>query len=145
MNQVPIASDPMTRTLRVALVDDEPPALRRLRLAIEKAPGAEVVGQAANGEEALALIRRGGIDVVLLDIRMPGLSGLDLARAIDPERAPIFIFVTAFSRFATASWRASAAKPVSLCGTVTFAPMKSSLWRWRIVSAASSGFTASNS
>ncbi len=116
MNQVPIASDPMTRTLRVALVDDEPPALRRLRLAIEKAPGAEVVGQAANGEEALALIRRGGIDVVLLDIRMPGLSGLDLARAIDPERAPIFIFVTAFSRFATDAFELAAAdyllKPV---------------------------------
>ena len=80
--------------LRVALVDDEPPALRRLQMAIDKAPGAEVVGTASNGEEALKLIARGGIDVVLLDIRMPGLSGLDLARAIDPERAPAFIFVT---------------------------------------------------
>jgi DNA-binding LytR/AlgR family response regulator len=108
MNQVPLLPDQVTRPLRVALVDDEPPALRRLRLAIEKAPGAEVVGQASNGEQALALIRGGGVDVVLLDIRMPGLSGLDLARAIDPERAPIFIFVTAFSRFATDAFELAA-------------------------------------
>ncbi len=94
--------------LRVALVDDEPPALRRLQMAIDKAEGAEVVGTASNGEDALQLIARGGIDVVLLDIRMPGLSGLDLARAIDPERAPAFIFVTAFSRFATDAFELAA-------------------------------------
>lgn len=97
-----------TRPLRIALVDDEPPALRRLQMALEKARDVEVVGQAGNGEEALALIRRGGIDVVLLDIRMPGLSGLDLARAIDPAEAPAFIFVTAFSRFATDAFELAA-------------------------------------
>jgi len=96
------------RPLRVALVDDEPPALRRLQMAIDKAPGVEVVGQASNGEDALALIRKGGVDVVLLDIRMPGLSGLDLARAIDPQDAPAFIFVTAFSRFATDAFELAA-------------------------------------
>jgi DNA-binding LytR/AlgR family response regulator len=94
--------------LRVALVDDEPPALRRLQMAIDKAPDVEVVGQASNGEDALALIRKGGVDVVLLDIRMPGLSGLDLARAVDPAEAPAFIFVTAFSRFATDAFELAA-------------------------------------
>jgi DNA-binding LytR/AlgR family response regulator len=98
----------LTRPLRVALVDDEPPALRRLALAIEKAPAAEVAGTAANGAEALALIRKGGIDVVLLDIRMPGLSGLDLARAVPREEAPAFIFVTAFSRFAADAFELAA-------------------------------------
>jgi len=98
----------LTRPLRIALVDDEPPALRRLQMAIEKAGDAVVVGQAANGEDALELIRKGGLDVVLLDIRMPGLSGLDLARALDPERAPIFIFVTAFSRFAADAFELAA-------------------------------------
>src|SRR4029453_10112463 len=48
------------------------------------------------------------IDVVMLDIRMPGLSGLDLARAIDPEEAPIFIFVPAYSRFATDAFELAA-------------------------------------
>ncbi|MEW5687521.1 MAG: LytTR family DNA-binding domain-containing protein [Pseudomonadota bacterium] len=105
---IPPPADQTSQILRVVLVDDEPPALRRLRLAIEKAPDAEVVGQASNGEDALAMIGRGGIDVVLLDIRMPGLSGLDLARAIDPEKAPIFIFVTAFSRFATDAFELAA-------------------------------------
>jgi DNA-binding LytR/AlgR family response regulator len=46
--------------------------------------------------------------VVLLDIRMPGLSGLDLARAIKPEEAPAFIFVTAFSRFAADAFELAA-------------------------------------
>jgi two-component system, LytTR family, response regulator len=94
--------------LRIALVDDEPPALRRLQMAIDKAGDAVVVGTAANGEEALELIRKGGLDVVLLDIRMPGLSGLDLARAVDPARAPFFIFVTAFSRFAADAFELAA-------------------------------------
>jgi two-component system LytT family response regulator/two-component system response regulator AlgR len=66
----------LTRPLRIALVDDEPPALRRLQMAIDKAGDAVVVGAASNGEEALELIRKGGLDVVLLDIRMPGLSEL---------------------------------------------------------------------
>ncbi|WP_293907684.1 LytTR family DNA-binding domain-containing protein [Phenylobacterium sp.] len=96
------------RLLRVALVDDEPPALRRLMMALDKEPGVEVVGQAGDGAAALALIRRGGIDVMLLDIRMPGLSGLDLARAIDPREAPAFIFVTAFSRFAADAFELAA-------------------------------------
>ena len=107
MIQVSISPAPV-RPLRVALVDDEPPALRRLQMAIDKADNVEVVGQATSGEAALALIRRGGIDVVLLDIRMPGLSGLDLARAIDPAQAPAFIFVTAFSRFATDAFELAA-------------------------------------
>lgn len=96
------------RVLRVALVDDEPPALRRLTMALEKAAGVRIVGQAGDGAAALELIRKGGVDVVLLDIRMPGLSGLDLARAIDPTSAPAFIFVTAFSRFATDAFELAA-------------------------------------
>lgn len=98
----------MNPTLRIALVDDEPPALRRLQMAIDKAPDAVVVGQATNGEDALELIRRGGIDVVMVDIRMPGLSGLDLVRTVDPKDAPAFIFVTAFSRFAADAFELAA-------------------------------------
>lgn len=59
-----------------------------------------VAGLARDGSEALELVRRGGVDVVLLDIRMPGLSGLDLVRAVRPDEAPAFIFVTAYSQFA---------------------------------------------
>lgn len=73
----------MKSALRLALIDDEPPALLRLRLALADEPDLEIVATAADGATALELIQRGGIDVVLLDIGMPGLSGLDLARAID--------------------------------------------------------------
>ncbi|MBW8813567.1 MAG: response regulator transcription factor [Caulobacterales bacterium] len=104
----PLGAAGRAAPLRVALVDDEPPALRRLQMAIAKTRDVEVVGQATSGPEALALIRRGGVDVVLLDIRMPGLSGLDLARAIKPEEAPAFIFVTAFSRFAADAFELAA-------------------------------------
>ena len=98
----------LTRPLRVALVDDEPPALRRLQMALEKAKDVVVVGEAGDGPTSLELIRRGGIDVVLVDIRMPGLSGLDLVRSIDPASAPAFIFVTAFSRFAADAFELAA-------------------------------------
>lgn len=108
MIQGSIASAETARPLKVALVDDEPPALRRLRMALDQAPGVTVAGQATNGEDALALIRRGGVDVVLVDIRMPGLSGLDLVRAVDPHEAPAFIFVTAYSRFAADAFELAA-------------------------------------
>lgn len=98
----------MSPPLRIALVDDEPPALRRLQMAIDKAAHAVVVGQATNGQEALALIAQGGIDAVMVDIRMPGLSGLELVRAVDPIDAPVFIFVTAFSRFAADAFELAA-------------------------------------
>lgn len=94
--------------LRLALIDDEPPALLRLRLALADAPDFVIAATAADGATALDLIRRGGIDVVLLDIRMPGLSGLELVRAIDPQQAPAFIFVTAFSHFAADAFELAA-------------------------------------
>lgn len=108
MIQGSIVSEQAAQPLRVALVDDEPPALRRLRMALDQAPGVTVAGQATNGEEALALIRRGGVDVVLVDIRMPGLSGLELVRAVDRDEAPVFIFVTAYSRFAADAFELAA-------------------------------------
>lgn len=104
----PRAEPAQSGPLRIALVDDEPPALRRLVLAIEQMTDAVVVGQATNGADAMELIRRGGVDVVLLDIRMPGLSGLELARAVGRDTAPAFIFVTAFSQFAADAFELAA-------------------------------------
>jgi DNA-binding LytR/AlgR family response regulator len=98
----------MSGTLRIGLVDDEPPAVRRLRLALAEMPGVEVAGTAGDGAQALELIAKGGLDVVLLDIRMPGLSGLDLLRAVPKEGAPVFIFVTAYSRFAAEAFELAA-------------------------------------
>ncbi|MGB5690212.1 MAG: response regulator, partial [Woeseiaceae bacterium] len=60
------------RVLKVLIVDDEKPARDRLRQILDDEDGYEVVGEAANGHEALKLTQRYSPDVVLLDIRMPG-------------------------------------------------------------------------
>lgn len=92
----------MTAPLRVLIVDDEPLARRRLDILLRDVDGVEVAGVAAEGAQARRLIDDLRPDLVLLDIKMPGLSGFEVldgvARAGDA--APIVIFVTAFDRFA---------------------------------------------
>jgi DNA-binding NarL/FixJ family response regulator len=67
-------------TIRVVLADDQ--ALIRFRALIESADDLAVVGEAGNGREALDLIRRTRADVVLMDIRMQGMDGLEATRQI---------------------------------------------------------------
>jgi two-component system response regulator AlgR len=103
--------------LRVLVVDDEPLARERLSHLVEELPAVELAGVAASGEEALLLAGRLRPEVVLLDIRMPGMDGLEaahhLARMPDP---PAVIFTTAFEQHALAAFDAQAAgyllKPV---------------------------------
>lgn len=103
--------------LRVLVVDDEPLARERLSHLVEELPDTELAGVAANGEEALLLAGRLKPEVVLLDVRMPGMDGLEaahhLARMPDP---PAVIFTTAFEEHALAAFDAQAAgyllKPV---------------------------------
>lgn len=80
--------------MRILIVDDEPAARRRLSLILEELDE-EVVGEAADGLEALELIRERAPDVVLLDIRMPEVDGFDVVRHL-PEDGPLVIFQTAF-------------------------------------------------
>ena len=95
--------------MRVAIVDDEPLARERLRRLLAEFPGYEVVGEAGDGEQALVLIRQQNPDLVLLDIRMPGLDGLQVARQLAEEkRPPAVIFTTAFSEHALSAFDASA-------------------------------------
>jgi DNA-binding LytR/AlgR family response regulator len=103
------------RPLRVMVVDDEPSARKRMgSLAAEL--GAEVVGDAANGLEALQRLAQLHVDVVLLDVEMPEVDGLDVARRL-PSPRPFIVFATAYDHYAAAAFEAEALdfvlKPVS--------------------------------
>lgn len=93
----------------VLIVDDEPPARSRLRQLVTDLPGFEVVGEAGHGEEALALCHALKPDVVLLDIRMPGLDGLQVAGHLAgwTER-PAVVFTTAYDEYAIQAFEAQA-------------------------------------
>lgn len=89
--------------LRLLIVDDEPLARLRLRglLADASHPPVEVVAEAGSGAEALHALALHAVDAVLLDIHMPGLSGLELARRLKAlQPAPAVVFVTAHAEHA---------------------------------------------
>jgi two-component system LytT family response regulator len=102
--------------MRVFVVDDEPLALAWLTTCLGRIPGIEVVGEAADGDAALERIALAVPDVVLLDIQMPGRSGVEVARALAGRAKPEVIFVTAFSHWAAEAFELDAAdyllKPV---------------------------------
>ena len=81
--------------IRVLLADDQALVRAGFRVLIESAPDVEVAGEAANGEDAVALARHGRPDVVLMDIRMPVLDGIEATRRIaaDPELASCRVLV----------------------------------------------------
>jgi two-component system response regulator AlgR len=94
--------------MNVLIVDDEAPARDRLRRLLEEGEHV-VVGEAANGEQALEMAQQLAPDVVLLDIRMPGLSGIETARHLNTfEKPPAVIFATAYDEYAIEAFEASA-------------------------------------
>ena len=101
-------ADPTPSPLRVLVVDDEPLARQRVLDLLEREPHVTVAGTAANGREAVEAIRAGGIDLVFLDVQMPGLTGLDVVREIGPEQMPATVFVTAYDHHALAAFDAEA-------------------------------------
>jgi two-component system response regulator AlgR len=95
--------------LRVLIVDDESPARERLRSLLAEIADVEVVGEAASGREALGQTHDLAPDVVLLDVRMPGMDGLEAARHLTVlEEPPAVIFTTAFDQYAVEAFEAHA-------------------------------------
>lgn len=109
-----MAADP----LRTLIVDDEPLAIERLQLLCAREPGIALVGTASDGHQALRLAEALQPDLVMLDISMPELDGMAVARALgDAPHKPAVIFVTAFDAFAVEAFDLAAVdyllKPVS--------------------------------
>jgi len=88
------------KKITTLIVDDEPLARRNIRLLLKDDPEIEIVGEAANGREALVLIKRHSPDLMFLDIQMPELDGFGVLEGIDAERLPAIVFVTAFDQYA---------------------------------------------
>ena len=87
--------------MRVLIVDDEKPARDRLRRLIDDFGTHEVVGEAANGEQAISLATELAPEVVLLDIRMPGVDGIETAHHLNAmESPPAVVFTTAYDEYA---------------------------------------------
>ena len=96
-------------SLRVLIVDDEIPARELLRSMLADAEGFEIAAEAENGQRALELCGQLQPDIVLLDVRMPGIDGLEVARHLATlDQPPAVIFVTAFDEYALQAFESEA-------------------------------------
>jgi two-component system LytT family response regulator len=95
-------------TVRALIADDEPRARQFLEKLLGEHPEIEVVGAARSGSEALSLVDRLKPDAVFLDIHMPDLSGLEVARQIAKGGAPVIVFVTAYDKYAVQAFEVAA-------------------------------------
>ena len=95
--------------MKILVVDDELPARTRLKALVEELQIGEIVGEAGHGAAAIAMVERVGAELVLMDIRMPGMDGLEaarhLARMVHP---PAVIFTTAYDAHALEAFEANA-------------------------------------
>lgn len=95
--------------LDTLIVDDEPLAIERLQLLCARQPDINLVGTASDGEAALRLAEQLKPDLLLLDIAMPGMDGLEVAKSLsETGQSPAIIFVTAFDKFAVEAFGVAA-------------------------------------
>ncbi len=86
--------------IRTLIVDDEPLARERIRKLLQKETDVEILGECADGSEAVSAIRRDQPDLVFLDVQMPEVDGFGVLERLDREAMPAVVFVTAHDRFA---------------------------------------------
>ena len=86
--------------IRTLIVDDERPARQLILTLLRTEPDIEVIGECANGSEAVEVIRKSSPDLVFLDIQMPGLDGFGVVAALADQPLPLLVFVTAYDKHA---------------------------------------------
>jgi len=90
----------LNRPLSVCIVDDEALARRGIRSRLSRQKDVAVAAECESGREAVSTIRDHEVDLVFLDVQMPGLDGFDVIDAVGPEKMPAVIFVTAYDEHA---------------------------------------------
>jgi DNA-binding NarL/FixJ family response regulator len=92
-------SKPANSPIRILIVDDHPVVCTGLTSMLSAQPGLDIVGSAASGEEALAIVKRDAPDLLLLDLRMPGMDGIGVLQALKRvPAAPRVIILTSFDK-----------------------------------------------
>jgi two-component system LytT family response regulator len=86
--------------IQTLIVDDEPLGRERLRKLLADEPDIEIIGECADGREAVTVIKKQRPDLVFLDVQMPELDGFQVLEEIQGERMPAVVFVTAHDKFA---------------------------------------------
>lgn len=99
---------PDQRELRVLIADDEAPARAKVRRLLDADPDVSIVYEARDGRAALQVIRDEGPDIVLLDVEMPLMSGLEVVAALTPDVAPHVVFLTAYDAYAVKAFELEA-------------------------------------
>lgn len=94
--------------LRCLIADDEPLARERLRFLLAEEAEFFVAGECRNGKEVVAALKNGKVDVLFLDIQMPGLSGLDVFEEVGMARMPATVFVTGHQHYAVKAFEVHA-------------------------------------
>ena len=94
--------------VRVAIADDEPLARERLRGMLKGREGYMIVAECNDGVEAAAALARHDIDLLFLDVQMPGLDGFQILESADATSLPMIVFVTAFNDYALRAFDVSA-------------------------------------
>jgi two-component system LytT family response regulator len=94
--------------IRALIVDDEPIARRGIRQQLRAAHDVEIVGECANGREAVAAIRRESPDLVFLDVQMPLLDGFGVIEELNADEMPTIVFVTAYDEHAIRAFEVNA-------------------------------------
>ena len=99
----------LMRTIRALIVDDERYAREELTYLLSKFPGVQVVGEAESGEAAILKALQLQPDVVFLDVEMPKMNGMEVAKTlVEFKKVPLIIFATAYPQFAAEAFRINA-------------------------------------
>ncbi len=94
--------------IRTLIVDDEPLARERLRGLLQAEPEVAIIGECGNGTEAIAVIRDTPLDLVFLDMQMPGCDGLQVLAELPVDNRPAIVFATAHEEFALDAFKVQA-------------------------------------